>query len=68
MSSQTNPPTRRKFVHRTMSVNNELKHVSYIGLTQISVYENNKIVRYPITACHPADVAIALGTTQPASL
>jgi len=49
-----------RFIHKHLTVNNQKKFVVYVGLTEVTVRENKRLVRYPHSSVHPADLAIAL--------
>lgn len=49
---------QRGFVHKQMEVNGRLMHVTSINISTISVMENNRIVRYPISSVNSADLSL----------
>jgi hypothetical protein len=53
---------RSQFIHKKVEVAGQMRHVSTINrLDQsVTVYENNRLVRYSLSEVNKADLAIAM--------
>jgi len=50
---------KRGFVHTTMEVNGKKLHVHSINLQSVTVMENKRLTRYPLSSVNKMDLAMA---------
>ncbi len=62
--TSTSNPMPSTFIHKKMEVAGQLRHVSIVNFfdKSVSVLENNRLVKYPISAVNKADLAIGMQT------